>query len=673
MTFSLRNVGSLSLFLSLLGVVAGCTGGDDSAGGPDAEVVDAGPSTQDAWHPLGDSADSSAPPNDASGPVGAFTVGGTLKGLLGTGLVLRNNGSESLAVAADGAFTFASRISTGDAYAVSVRARPSSPAQICSVANGNGTMGSGNVTDVTVTCSVAALKVGGQVVGLAGQGLALQNEGGDDLSISKNGAFTFPTPIASGAPFDVKVKSQPWGPVQTCTVSGGSGTSGNVDVTSVVVNCGTNSYTAGGTVTGLGGALVLQNEGHSDLTVTANGSFAFSPQASGTPYSVTIKTQPSSPVQVCTVTNGSGTVTNASVTSIGISCDTTTFTLGGTVVGDPPAGLHLLNGGVQLPVSLVTAGPFTSTARILSGAKYSLSTAVSSGSGLNCSITNATGTVTNADVANVIITCPHAGWVSRAPMPTARAGVAATVGNDTRIYVLGGFGAGGQPLATAEAYTPSDDTWTKLPNMPTARTFLGAATGADGRIYAIGGGFGETALPTVEIYTPSTNTWSTGVPLAASAVRIAASMGPDGNIYAFGRDRMQVLTPGGTAWAVSDMPVARGTAPLGVANSNGALYVLGGGVFEAFKPGSGWSSTVSDPFMSQSILADAYGYLYSFGLKTATFDYSKGAWVQSVPVMIRPRTSVAAAGVFPILDRYFYVFGGTADGTTPLADVEVLR
>ena len=64
-------------------------------------------------------------------------------------------------------------------------------------------------------------------------------------------------------------------------------------------------YTVGGTVSGLSGTVVLQDNGGDNLSVTANGSFTFATSlASGAAYSVTVKTNPAS--QTCTVTSGSG-------------------------------------------------------------------------------------------------------------------------------------------------------------------------------------------------------------------------------------------------------------------------------------------------------------------------------------------------------------------------------
>jgi hypothetical protein len=52
-----------------------------------------------------------------------------------------------------------------------------------------------------------------------------------------------------------------------------------------------------------------------------NGSFTFATGvASGSPYAVTIKTQPRNPAQTCTVASGSGTIGTANVTNVAVNC-----------------------------------------------------------------------------------------------------------------------------------------------------------------------------------------------------------------------------------------------------------------------------------------------------------------------------------------------------------------
>ena len=86
-----------------------------------------------------------------------YTIGGTVSGLTGT-VILQNNSGDSLSVAANGSFTFATPLADGATYNVTVRTNPSG--QTCTVANGTGTVHAANVTSVSVTCAAAAQHAG---------------------------------------------------------------------------------------------------------------------------------------------------------------------------------------------------------------------------------------------------------------------------------------------------------------------------------------------------------------------------------------------------------------------------------------------------------------------------------------------------------------------------------
>ena len=257
-------------------------------------------------------------------PPQTYTVGGAVSGLAGTGLVLQDNGGNDLAVAASGSFTFSTALAGGTAYSVTVKTQPTSPWQTCAVTSASGTVGSANVTNVTVACTTNTYTIGGTVSGLTGSGLVLQNNAGDDLTVAANGtSFVFSTPIASGAAYAVTVKTRPTGPSQTCAATAATGTVGGANVTNVAVTCTTNKYTVGGSITGLtASGLVLENNGSDDVTAAANStSFTFANAvASGAPYSVTVKTQPSG--QTCSITSASGTVGAAPVTNVAVTCAT---------------------------------------------------------------------------------------------------------------------------------------------------------------------------------------------------------------------------------------------------------------------------------------------------------------------------------------------------------------
>ena len=159
-----------------------------------------------------------------------YSVGGSVSGLSGSGLVLQNNGDDDLAVAG-GSFEFAALLIDGNTYEVSVKTQPMG--QTCVISNGSGTITGEDVTDVTVTCS-DPYTIGGSVWGLSGAGLVLQNNGGDDLAVAGN-SFEFATALVDGASYAVTVKTQPTD--QSCAISNASGTIADADVTDVAVTC----------------------------------------------------------------------------------------------------------------------------------------------------------------------------------------------------------------------------------------------------------------------------------------------------------------------------------------------------------------------------------------------------------------------------------------------------
>jgi 6-phosphogluconolactonase len=247
----------------------------------------------------GSGSTSSTPPPPP--PPAQYSIGGSVTGLSGTGLVLQDNGGDNLAVSASGSFTFATKLNSGATYSVTVMTQPSSPAQTCTVANGSGTA-SANVTNVAVSCTSSSsnVTIGGTVAGLTGTGLVLQDNGADNLSITKNGSFTFATALASGVAYAVTVATQPSSPTQSCTVTNGSGTTASANVTTVAVNCasvGKFAYTASNTdgtiyaytINPSSGALTLvtgspypDGTAPAAVSLAPNGLFAFSASDNGT-------------------------------------------------------------------------------------------------------------------------------------------------------------------------------------------------------------------------------------------------------------------------------------------------------------------------------------------------------------------------------------------------------
>ena len=162
--------------------------------------------------------------------------------------------------------------------------------------------------------------VGGSIAGLAaGQRVTLKNNAADPLTVTANGAFSFSIPVAYNGSYAVTVDTQPTG--QTCTVTGGSGSSVTASVSSVSVTCSSITYAVGGTLSGLGAGkqVTLKNNAADPITVTANGAFNFAtPVAYSGSYAVTVDAQPTG--QICTVNTGSGSNVTASVSSVSVAC-----------------------------------------------------------------------------------------------------------------------------------------------------------------------------------------------------------------------------------------------------------------------------------------------------------------------------------------------------------------
>ena len=138
------------------------------------------------------------------------------------------------------------------------------------------------------------------------------------------------------------------------------------------------TYTVGGTVTGLSGSLVLQNNAGNDATISANGGFTFTTALnSGAAYAVTVKTQPStaSLAQNCVVTGGAGSVGGSNVTNVSVACVTTA--INGITVPPPPgtandstiAGIDSDNNGIRDDIDIFIATKYGTNPTAYAGAK----------------------------------------------------------------------------------------------------------------------------------------------------------------------------------------------------------------------------------------------------------------------------------------------------------------
>lgn len=329
-----------------------------------------------------------------------FAIGGTIEGLDGT-IVLQNNGGDNLTLSADGAFVFATEIADLTPYVVTVMTQPEGTT--CTVAHASGTVNGDNVNSISITCSERSYLIGGNVTGLVGT-LVLQLNGGHDLAVSADGGFVFEPNLVFGTAYAVTFVASPEG--LTCSVASGSGTVPGHDVTDVAITCAHKGYTLGGTLTGLEeGAIVLQNNGGDDLTLTADGSFFFDAYALyNFPYVVSVLHAPTG--FTCSVAHGSRIMPSADVDTVEVTCSRNSYAIGGTVSGLTGSVILRNNGGDDL--TLNADGAFTFATAIAHGSDYEV-TIPTQPNGQICSFGNhqltATGSVDGANVNNLVLTC----------------------------------------------------------------------------------------------------------------------------------------------------------------------------------------------------------------------------------------------------------------------------
>jgi trimeric autotransporter adhesin len=125
-------------------------------------------------------------------------------------------------------------------------------------------------------------------------------------------------------------------------------------------------HTVTGTISGMqGSGLTLQINGGGDLRPSANGRFEFAQALmNGAAYSIDVRTHPSFPAQMCTVTNGTGTIHAANASSVVITCS-------------------------NLPVPFVQAEPNVRAARVTwDGVEQATRYELVASSARNCSVDN---------------------------------------------------------------------------------------------------------------------------------------------------------------------------------------------------------------------------------------------------------------------------------------------
>ena len=361
-----------------------------------------------------------------------------------------------------------------------------------------------------------------------------------------------PHPVPYGSSYSVAVQSAP--PGLACSTSSASGSMPASSVTNVLIVCSDQSYSVGGTISGLiSGGLVVAN-GSDTLAVTSGATGFTMPTAVAytSPYNVMVQTQPAG--LFCSVSNGSGTMGAGNAANIAVTCAANYYTVGGTVSGLTASGLVLLDNGGDATSINANAAQFTMNTGVAYGGDYAVAVQ-SQPAGLVCSVSNGMGTMGAADVTSVSIACvsnftllhSFAGGSSDGASPYHTL-IQASDGDFYGTTTAGGTSHDG----TIFEITPTgiETLFYSFASVP----YAGLTQGSDGNFYGTSAFSGTNGTGTVFQITPSgTQTVLYSFPAGSSQPFCGVIQGSDGNFYgttgALGRSddgTVFKVTPSGT-------------------------------------------------------------------------------------------------------------------------------
>ena len=274
-------------------------------------------------------------------------------------------------------------------------------------------------------------------------------------------------------------------------------------------------------------------------------------------------------------------------------------------------------------------------------------------------------------------------WASLAAMPTPRQEIAAAALRG-HVWVIGGFGSTGEPVATVESYDPASNTWSARPPVPEAVHHAAAVT-IDDRLFVLGGyGGGRVRWePLGEMWewNDARGAWEARPPLPTPRGALAAAV-LNGRIHALGgsqRDPLnvhEVYDPAANAWrAANAMPTARDH--LAAVAFRGRVWALGGRTsfmgtqyanVEIYEPAAdAWRTGVPLPRGRGGLAATAlsdriliFGGEAPFRIFEATEMYEPAGdrWIAMTP-MPTPRHGI---GAVPVGGRVYVPGGGREPG-----------
>ena len=295
-----------------------------------------------------------APPedDDDGGSVDTYTIGGTVAGHTGEVSLKLTYGEETETLKIETGtdkFTFAAKLEDKQSFTIDVTAPQG---QSCSSSVTQGTIVNANITNVTVTCSGDApttYTVSGSVTGADDYSqITITLSHGDagpppanivsmETTPNTDGTFTFDIP--ANKVYLLSVASATTDEVCTPDVTTFSApiTTNVTDADIVCAPAAANTYTVGGTISGLANGEAIT------LTLTPTGSVAETKVITGDAFvfntrltngdTYTVTTTPPTGKKCTVAPEGEQTVADGDVTDIAVTCVLATYSISGTING----------------------------------------------------------------------------------------------------------------------------------------------------------------------------------------------------------------------------------------------------------------------------------------------------------------------------------------------------